>query len=249
MNNKLIYLARRAQGVSREDWPRTWKSHAVFASQFAVATSRIEWMRYCNRIDAPELDGKPVELPMLSTAHDGVANINNGANAPSLSPLPDDVREKLDNDELRVFDRLVRNFAFACTETAIVDGLPGKAAIYVFLPRLDTVSPSEFKARLDGANAALARDAASSMAGLKRYAHNHPISGPLPQFAFDAIVEIWFETPEDAVRALAEGALDPVIQDFAEFADRDAAEILLTAPCHAYPKDEVLLKQQQEIAG
>lgn len=248
MNNKLIYLARRAEGVSREDWPRTWKSHAVFASQFAVATSRIEWMRYCNRIDQPEIDGKPVDLPMLSTKHDGVANVNNGANAPSLSPLPDDVREKLDNDELRVFDMLVRNFAFACTETLIVDGLPGKAALYVFLPRSNTFSPGEFKVRLDGDHATLARDTASSIAGLKRYAHDHPINGPLPLFPFDAIVEVWFETPDQAVRALAEGTLDPIIRDLASFADMSAAEMVLTAPCHAYPKDEILLQQQQEAA-
>ena len=248
MNNKLIYLARRAQGVSRDDWPKTWKSHAVFASQFAVATSRIEWMRYCNRIDRPELDGKPIDLPMLSVAHDGVANINNGANAPSLSPLPDDVREKLDTDELRVFDMLVRNFAFPCTETAIVDGLPGKAAIYAFLPHGNSVSPEDFKARLDGDHAVLARKTASGLAGLKRYAHNHPVNGPLPLFPFDAIIEIWFETQEQAVRALAEGALDPILRDCASFADMDAAAILLTAPCHAYPKDEVLQKQH-ETAG
>lgn len=249
MNNKLIYLARRAKGVSREDWPRTWKSHAVFASQFAVATSRIEWMRYCNRIDAPELDGKAVDLPKLSTKHDGVANINNGANAPSLSPLPDEVREKLDQDERRVFDMLVRNFAFACTETAIIEGLPGKAAIYVFLPRSSAISPEDFKARLDGEHAALARETTAGIDGLKRYAHNHPINGPLPQFAFDAIVEIWFETPDQAVRALATGALDPIMQDLASVADINAAEVLLTAPCHAYPKDEVLAQQQTETTG
>ena len=89
MTYKLVYLAHRAVTVSREEWPRTWKSHAVFASQFAVAGSRIEWMRYCNRIDAPEIDGEPVELPMVSQGHDGVALINNGQNEPSLSPLPE----------------------------------------------------------------------------------------------------------------------------------------------------------------
>lgn len=249
MNNKLIYLARRAEGISREEWPRAWKSHAVYASQFAVATSRIEWMRYCNRVDQPELDGKPVDLPMLSTAHDGVANVNNGASVPSLSPLPQEVRDKLEQDELRVFDMLVRNFAFPCSETPIVEGLPGKAAIYIFLSCGDGLSPKAFRSRLDGDHAVTARATASEIAGLKRYSHNHPVNGPLPKFPFNAIAEIWFDTQEQAVRALAQGALDPIIQDYASFADMSAAEIVLTTPCHAYPKDEVLLQKLQEGAN
>lgn len=237
-NNKLIYLARRAPTVSREDWPKTWKSHAIFASQFSVAGSRIEWMRYCNRIDSPDLDGAPVNLAVLSTAHDGVALINNGANEPSLSPLPDDVRKALDTDELRVFDRLVTNFAFPCVETLLLDGLPGKAAVFVFLPQA-----SGLKDRLDGSHADVVRAALPSLAGLTRYAHNHPMHIPAPPFAFGAIVEIWFATPEDAVRALSQGDLDPVFTELGSFADMDEAVVMLTSPCHAYPKDEVLAER------
>lgn len=242
-NNKLIYLARRNPGISREDWPKTWRSHAIFASQFSVAGSRIEWMRYCNRIEAPELDGAPVSLPMVSTAHDGVALINNGQNEPSLSPLPEDVRNALDTDELRVFDRLVTNFAFPCVETCLLDGLPGKAAVYVFLP------VGDLKARLDGAHADVVRKTLPALGGVTRYAHNHPIQIPAPPFDFGAIVEMWFATPDDAVRALSQGALDPILADLAVFADMDGAVIMLTAPCHAYPKDEVLLSQREAAAG
>ncbi len=249
MNNKLIYLARRAEGISREEWPRAWKSHAVYASQFAVATSRIEWMRYCNRIDQPEVNGDPVDLQMLSTRHDGVANVNNGTSVPSLSPLPQDIRDKLEQDELRVFDTLVRNFAFACTETLIVDGLPGKAVIYIFLPRGPASSAEDFKAKLDGEHAALVRETTSGIDGLKRYSHNHPVNGPLPLYPFNAIAEAWFETPDQAAAALATGALEPILQDLATFSEMSAAEILLTAPCHAYPKDEALLKLQREAAN
>ncbi|MCB2062057.1 MAG: EthD domain-containing protein [Novosphingobium sp.] len=236
-NNKLVYLARRSPGVSREDWPKTWKSHAIFASQFSVAGSRIEWMRYCNRIDAPEIDGAAVELPMVSTAHDGVALINNGQSEPSLSPLPDDVRSALDTDELRVFDQLVTNFAFPCVETLILDGLPGKAAVYIFLPSGD------LKARLDGAHADLVRATLPELSGLTRYAHNHPIQIPAAPFDFGAIVEMWFATPDDAARALKDGTLQPVLDDLGTFADMEKAVVMLTSPCHAYPKDEVLAER------
>lgn len=238
MNNKLIYLARRAEGISREDWPKTWRSHAIFASQFAVAGSRIEWMRYCNRIDSPQLEGQPVSLPIISTAHDGVALINNGSNEPSLSPLPDDVRTALDTDELRVFDRLVTNFAFPCVETLLLDGLPGKAAVFVFLPQAGGL-----KDPLDGEHADLVRAALPSVSGLTRYAHNHPMHIPAAPFAFGAIVEMWFATADDAVRALSQGALDPVLADLGAFADMDEAVVMLTTPCHAFPKDEVLAER------
>ncbi len=238
VNNKLIYLARRKPGISREDWPRTWRSHAVFASQFSVAGSRIEWMRYCNRIDSPQLDGAAVSLPMVSTAHDGVALINNGQNAPSLSPLPDDLRAALDTDELRVFDRLVTNFAFPCVETLLLDGLPGKAAVFVFLPEA-----SGLKDRLDGAHADVVRAALPGIAGLTRYAHNHPMHIPAPPFAFGAIVEMWFAAPDDALRALSQGMLDPVFADLATFAPMDEAVVMLTSPCHSFPKDEVLAER------
>ena len=49
MTCKLIYLARRASTVSREDCPRTWKSHSIFASQFPVLEAEISCVRYCHR--------------------------------------------------------------------------------------------------------------------------------------------------------------------------------------------------------
>ncbi len=238
VNNKLIYLARRKPGISREDWPRTWRSHAIFASQFSVAGSRIEWMRYCNRIDSPELDGAPVSLPMISTAHDGVALINNGQNAPSLSPLPEDVRAALDTDELRVFDRLVKDFAFPCVETLLLDGLPGKAAVFVFIPR-----SGGLKSRLDGPHAEVVRAALPKIAGLTRYAHNHPMQFPAAPFDFGAIVEMWFAAPGDAVRALSQGALDPVLADLRTFPNPNEAVVMLTSPCHSFPKDDVLAER------
>ena len=88
---KLVYLARRAKGVSRVDWPRTWRSHAIFASQFPVLEAEIDWLRYCNRVDEPAIDGQPVRLPQLSSDHDGVAVAASGSTAPvycvpSISP-------------------------------------------------------------------------------------------------------------------------------------------------------------------
>ncbi len=251
MNSKLIYLARRNPGVSREEWPKTWRSHAIFASQFPAIEASLEWLRYGNRLDQPMLDGEPVDLPMLSTAHDGVANVNSGTKgAPRGASAADPaIRAALDKDELRVFDSVVNEFSFVCEEEPLLEGLPGGAAIYIFLPRQPVLSAADFQARYSGAHADLVRQILPALEAIKRYGHNRVAGAPPPRFAFEAISEIWFETPDDAVRALKHGALAPVLDDLAAFADMGNAVIILTTPCHGWPKDEALLKREQERAA
>jgi hypothetical protein len=251
MNTKLIYLARRADGITREDWPKTWRSHAIYASQFPAIEASLEWLRYGNRVDQPMLDGEPVDLPMLSTAHDGVANVNSGKKgAPRGASAADPaIRAALDKDELRVFDSLVEEFSFACEEEPLLEGLPGGAAIYMFLPRKGDHSAAEFQARYSGSHADLVRQALPALTGIKRYGHNLVKDAPPPRYPFEAISEIWFETPDDAVRALKVGTLTPVLDDLTSFAAMDGAVIMLTTPCHGWPKDEALLRREQERAA
>jgi len=127
MSYKLIYLARRAKTVAREDWPRTWKSHAIFASKFPVLEAEIRWLRYCNRIDEPTLDGQPIDLPELTTAHDGVAI----AGSPTLEGISGAGfnRALIDEDELRVFDMQTPKFTFFTLETPDRNGKLGEAAL------------------------------------------------------------------------------------------------------------------------
>lgn len=175
MTYKLVYLARRAQTVSRADWPRTWKSHAVFASQFPALAAKIAWMRYCNRMDAA--------LPNVSQQHDGVA-VAAGDTLEALmgGVLSGEERARIDADELRVFDMLTPNFTWFCHEEVLREGPLGEAALFRF--------------RLCDQPAPLA-EAAS------RIAVNRPLSARLPLFPFTTIVESWFASTQDAARAAA----------------------------------------------
>lgn len=238
MTYKLVYLARRAGTVSREDWPRTWKSHAVFASKFPVLEARIEWMRYCNRTDRPMLDGKQVDLPGLSTAHDGVAvaagDSLEGLNGTGFAEAD---RALIDQDELRVFDMLTPNFTYYCEEVPVREGKPGEAAVFAFVKRKESLSGAEFHDRWNGAHAELVRAAIARQGAITRYVHNRPVHDPLPLFPFDGIVETWFAAPDDAVRSLTGDAMAPIRDDLAMFCDLAAGVTLLTAPCHRWPKD------------
>ena len=80
-------------------------------------------MRYCNRIDAPTLDGELCDLPGLSTAHDGVAVAGGDSlEAMNGSFFSDDDRARIYEDERRVFDMLTPNFTYYCTEAVLRDG-------------------------------------------------------------------------------------------------------------------------------
>lgn len=214
MTYKLVYLARRAATVAREDWPRTWKSHAVFASQFPVLEAKIDWMRYCNRAE--------IAAPGLSQAHDGVA-VAAGDSLEGLTGAGFDAedRARIDADELRVFDMLTPNFTYYCQEDVLRDGPLGEAAVWRFLKRRPDLSRADFAARWD--------EHRPTPPAATRYVRNHPVHDPLPLFPFDGIGECWFASLEDAA-ASAGSAKIP------EFCDPDGCVTLLTTVCHRWPK-------------
>jgi len=234
-NYKLVYLARRAKTVSREDWPRTWRSHAIFASQFPSLEAQINWLRYCNRVDDPTVVGEAVELPELSTEHDGVA-VAASATLEGIKGggfTPED-QAKIDEDERRVFDMLTPNFTFFTTETVVKDGPLGDVALFHFLPRAGGFDRDTFTSRYGQEHAGIARQVAGSIGGLTRGALNHPVNDPLPLFPFDGISEYWFATVDDAVRALAEGDFDEITRDLEAFCDLGPSVLILTSVSHRW---------------
>jgi hypothetical protein len=231
MAYKMLYLARRAPTVSWEDWPRTWKSHAIFASQFPAMSGTIDWMRYTTRVDDPTLGDLPV-----STAHDGVSV----AEAPELDTFygkgfSPEQRVLIDQDELRVFDRYTPRFSFYCTETRLLDGPLGEAVVFRFLRRQAQVSRAAFEQHLKGEHARLCAQAAASLGAL-RWALNTTIDAPPPDFPFDAIDECWFQTVPDAARALTAPAMAPLNEDLRKVCDVEQNITMLTRPTHRWPK-------------
>jgi hypothetical protein len=225
---KLIYLARRNPTVSREDWPETWRSHASFANQFAFVANDISYSCYCNRIDDPVLDGRPVDLPCMSKDHDGVA-LGVSATVETLQGggFSQEERALIDRDELRVFDMLTPNFSFYCTETVLKEGKYGEYGVFQFLARKPGLSPEEFAARF-AAYSSVAGAAVEALGTVTRYAHNHPIHDPLPLFPFDGIVDCWFASEEDALRTML---VPGFVEKLDEFCDMGRSVTLLT---HAF---------------
>lgn len=234
MDFKLIYLARRNPSIRIEDWPRAWRSHAVFASQFPVIGGRISSLFYCSR--TASLPGVPFDPPGLSRDYDGVAVVS----SPSAEDLGGDMsaedRARIDEDELRVFDALTPTFSFRCEETLVHGGAPGSAAVIRFLARKAGGSREDFLARWGDGHAAIATRAADAAGTVTRYVHDELRAPPPPGYPFDGVTETWFASPEDAARSFVDAALAPVAQDLAAFCDLERSVTVLTHVIHRWPR-------------
>lgn len=231
MPYKMLYLARRAKSVAWEDWPRTWKSHAIFASQFPAMSGTIDWMRYTTRVDDPRALALPV-----SSEHDGVSV----AQAPVLDTFygkgfSPEQRALIDQDELRVFDRYTPEFSFWAIETRTVDGPVGEAAVFRFLRRKATVSRDAFVSHLQGEYAQLCKQSAAAL-GAQRWALNITVDGPPADFPFEVIDECWFASVDDAIRAFDVPAMPRLSESLAKVCDIERNITMLTRPTHRWPR-------------
>jgi hypothetical protein len=231
---KLIYLARRNPNASRAEWPDLWRSHSAFAGKFPGLRGGIKYSRYCNRVDAPKVGGSAVNLPGITTAHDGVAiAFNDTVEVLQGGVFNTNQRALIDCDELRVFDRLTPDFSFYCTETMVREGNMGEACVFRFLFRKPELSRVAFKERMVGEHARVARETIGPHGKVVRYALNAPLHrSPHPLFPYEAISECWYATAEDAARSLSENQLASIERDLKEFSDMDRSVTILTEVCN-----------------
>lgn len=236
MQFKLIYLARRNPAVSQVDWPRTWRSHAVFASQFPSIGAAIDSLFYCTRMIDPMLDGARFDPSAVSRDHDGVAVVAADSQEALNGQLTPEDRARIFEDELRVFDTVSPNFSFFCQESLVYGGAPGQAAVIRFLARKSDMPAYAFAERWRREHCNLVTRAAGLAGTVTRYVHNSLIADPPPGYPIDGISETWFAGAEDAVRSFADDAFVPVEKDLAEFCDAERSVTMLTQVFYRWPK-------------
>jgi EthD domain len=239
MDYKLIYLARRNPSIRAEDWPRAWRSHAKFVSQFPVIGANIDSMFYCARQLEPMLDGERFDPPGVAVDYDGVALVSSAspeALAAGISPA----RSAIDADELRVFSTYVKHFTFNCAEELVHVGpqgdAPAGAAVIRFLARKAGSSREDFLTHLRQHHAEIAIRAANASGSVTRYVHNRLTDEPPPGYPFDSITETWFATADDAAHSFVDNAFAPVSADLAKFCDLRRSVTLLTSVIHRWPR-------------
>ncbi len=221
---KLIYLARRNPTVSRQDWPRTWRSHAKFAGRFPGLPEAIRYSRYCNRIDATDSDYDGVAI----ACSDNLELLQGGA---FTSEQFDSILE----DERRVFDRPTAESSFYCVESPVRDGPMGEAALVMFLARHPTLSRVAFKEWLLAQHASIARHLGEGQHAVTRYTCNLPLHVPPASLPFDAIVECWYGSVEETLASERDTRLMTGFDDFARYCDTRRCIALLTSVCYRWP--------------
>jgi hypothetical protein len=208
----------------------------VYCSQFPAIGAPISSLHYCSRQLRPALHGTPFDPPGVAD-YDGVAIVaSKTADSFGENDLPRDLRDKIDADERRVFSMLTPNFSFLSEEALVLGDKPGKAAVIRFLSRKAGSSRGNFLAHLGGAHADVARQAVLAAGTVTRYVHNRLRKEPPQGFPFDAIVEIWFASAEDAAQSLVDDAFAPLTKDLAAFCDTGQSVTMLTYVTHSWPR-------------
>jgi hypothetical protein len=108
--------------------------------------------------------------------------------------------------------------------------------VITFLPRKAGSSREDFLAHLGGVHADIARRAVQAAGTVTRYVHDRLRKAPLQGFPFDAIVELWFASAEDAAHSLVDDAFAPLTKDLAVFCDMKQTVTMLTYVTHSWPR-------------
>jgi hypothetical protein len=206
MDYKMIYLAKRNPSVAAEDWPKHWRSHPKFVSQFPMVGAAIDNLNYCARMLEPSLGGEPASAPGASRDYDGVAVVASRDERLHDMEMPKDIYDQVMDDERRVFSTNVEKFAMQGREMLIRGDKRGPAAVIRFVARKPGLSREAFHEAWKAEDTS-AVDKAIAGGQATRYVRNAVTAEPPPGYEYDGIEETWFPTAEAAVRAVEEGSL------------------------------------------
>ena len=190
---KMIYLARRNPALAAEDFAAAWRGHSALGRQCRNVQEKVTGVTQCTRL----LERLPAGA---STCYDGV-NLLRLRDRQAGDDIWDDAETLaiMRPDELRVFDRHVRDFALLAREQLLRDGPAGQAVLTGFLRRLPRVAPADFTRALAQADVPWPQ--------ARRVVLNTVEPQRPPGYDFDAIVEWWFDDAETLRTALGPGDL------------------------------------------
>lgn len=220
---KMIYLARRNPQLSPQAFPQAWREHSALGRQCRNVQGKVLGVRQCSRM--LEFPNVPVGA---SADYDGV-NLMQLRDRQVADDIWDDeeTRRIMRPDEPRVFSTYVRSFTLTVAETPLRDGAHTGFCVVLFLR---------------GQQAGLLRaDRFHTLAGTpwnaaRRLVWND-VDGERPAgYAYDAIVEAWFDSLEQ-VRAVFGNRLvwKTLPGDLIGFIDAQASVCMLTQVTHQRP--------------
>lgn len=192
MTLKTIYLARRNADISAVDFPRRWKEHSALAGQFARLQKYFAGVVQCAKLTAPN------EVLGAKNDFDGVNLITMSSDsldaATAFWDEPDTI-ESMRPDELRVFDRYVRDFSLVAQQQVLKPGSITAFGVITFLKRKEEGSASRLAERWGVS----LEDVPAFAQLVRRHVKNVTVLPPPRGYEFDLVSEVWCDRISDLV--------------------------------------------------
>jgi len=205
---KVVYLARRNPGLSRDEFPARWRQHSLLAGSMPSIRPGFNQVAQC--INLYDRDA----VPRAALDYDGVNLLT--LVDPAYASIPwqsDEVLELILPDELATFDGYVRHFSLTALEHVIAGGPMRPYCLILFLKRDRKMTMEAF------APALIATHRAAAQAAGGRAIVNI-VTDRQPGYNYDAVTELWFDSEAQAKAVTRETAyVDAYLPARAEICD------------------------------
>lgn len=189
---KVIYLATRNPGTTREEFLRNWKEHADLSATFPGIHDVYMGIAQC--VPVPDLC-----RPALSTMYDGVNLLPVRGLVDALEVYDGAGIEVMLADELRVFAGHVADTTLVTAETVLRDGPIGGVVLLEFLSRPDGASHIDFIKTWMGVQARRLQSTEKFRSAVRRFVNDLVIVEPPEAAPYAGVSELWFDDVEQAL--------------------------------------------------
>jgi hypothetical protein len=196
---KMIYLAKRNPQLAPAEFAQAWREHSALGRQCRNVQDKVLGVTQCTSILSM---GTSNSLQGIYQNADGV-NLLQIRDLQVASDIWNDPETQaiMKPDELRVFDRYVREFTLVAKEDVLVNAPAGKAVLLGFLTNISDV-PSLRQASLEF----------SSWNPGQRLVLNVVLAERPAGYNFDGIVEWWFDDTHSMIERLGASAVQAQLQ-------------------------------------
>lgn len=198
---KMIYLAKRNPKLAATEFAQAWREHSALGKQCRNVQDKVLGVKQCTSVLSL---GLATSLSGIHTDADGV-NLLKIRDLQVASDIWHDPETQaiMKPDELRVFDRYVRDFTLVAEEKVLVDRAAGQAVLVGFLKQVPTGLESNLQQALS--------DFSTWNFG-QRLVLNWVQEGQPEGYKYDAIVEWWFEDTKQLVSRISPNAVQLQLQ-------------------------------------
>jgi hypothetical protein len=199
---KMIYLAKRNPQLAATEFEQAWREHSALGKQCRNVQDKVLGVAQCTSVLSM---GIANTLSGIHTQADGV-NLLQIRDLQVASDIWHDPETQaiMKPDELRVFDRYVREFTLVAQEDVLVNVPSGQSVLVGFISELPTDATTNFRMAL--------ADFSNWNFGQRLVVNKVQADRPAG-YNYDAIVEWWFEDTHQMLQRLNQEAVQLQLQN------------------------------------